>query len=134
MRWFWVDVTTKPPWNLRASWQLLILQLKKQETWYLSILTLTNIIEWKSEPTFCIPMLTINIILLRKRVIHLTESRWPNEYDQNRWTWPKNWQWWMLMCELDQKYYHNNENERVNMTEILYTYFSVIFNCSCLSL
>ena len=33
------------------------------------------------------------------RVIHLTESRWPNEYDQNWWTWPKSWQgqtltWW----------------------------------------
>ena len=47
-----------------------------------------------------------------KRVIHLTESRWPNEYDRNRWTWPKNWQQQTLIFEHDQKfnkYYHNNE-------------------------
>ena len=29
----------------------------------------------------------------KKKKKHLTKSRWPNEYDRNRWTWPKSWQW-----------------------------------------
>ena len=43
-------------------------------------------------------------IQLSKRAIHLTKSRWPNEYDQNCWTWPKNWQQQTLTFEHDRKY------------------------------
>ena len=42
--------------------------------------------------------------VLFRRVIHLTKSRWPNEYDRNLWTWPKNWQQHTLTFEHDQKY------------------------------
>ena len=44
-----------------------------------------------------------------------------DQIKMNKWIWPKNWQWQTLTCELDwkyYKYYHNNENEHVNMTEI----------------
>ena len=46
---------------------------------------------------FTLRLRTIGSIL---RVIHLTKSRWLKEYDQNWWTWPKNWQrrmltWWI---------------------------------------
>ena len=35
------------------------------------------------------------------RLVDLTESRWLNEYDQNRWIWPKNYHRQMLTFKLD---------------------------------
>ena len=55
----------------------------------------------------------ILFLICMSRVIHLTESRWLNEFDRNWWTWPKNWQRWRLTFEHDQKYnkyYHNNKH------------------------
>ena len=50
------------------------------------------------------------------RVIHLTESRWPNEYDRNQWTWRKNWQGRTLTFEHDQKYYCLHDQKLQNGT------------------
>ena len=58
--------------------------------------------------------------ILLKRNNHLTNSRWPNEYDLKIWTWPKNSHRLTLPIELDQKYnkyYQNDEHERVFMTK-----------------
>ena len=41
--------------------------------------------------------------LIRLRVIHLTESRWPNDYDRNRWIWLNSWQRQTLTFEHDRK-------------------------------
>ena len=51
----------------------------------------------------------------------MTDSRWLNEYDRKFWTWLKNLHWQTLTFKLDwkyNKYYHNDENYHVNMTEI----------------
>ena len=65
-----------------------------------------------------------------ERLVYLTETRWPNEYDQNRWIWSKNTHRRTLTFELDRnfttmtninvwiwpkiyiknKYYHNDDN------------------------
>ena len=41
------------------------------------------------------------------RNFHLTDSRWPNEYDLSLWTWPKNSQrgmltWWKWLKHIDR--------------------------------
>ena len=51
---------------------------------------------------------------------HLTDSRWPSEYEQKIWTWPKSSPRRTLPIELDRKYnkyYQNDEHEHVYMTE-----------------
>ena len=49
---------------------------------------------WGTTVVTCEVLHKVTSILIWKklRVIHLTESRWRNEYDQNWWTWPKNCQ------------------------------------------
>ena len=45
---------------------------------------------------------------------------WPNQYDQNIWTWPKNDNNKHELVEHDQKFKkncHNDEHEQLNMTE-----------------
>ena len=53
--------------------------------------------------------------LIHLRVIHLTKWRWPNNNDQNRWSWLKSWQRRTLTFEHDWKY----------------NQFSVIFTRAC---
>ena len=51
----------------------------------------------------------------------MTKSIWPNEYDRNIWTWPKNDNDECELVEQDQKLKknsHNGEHERLKMTEI----------------
>ena len=65
-----------------------------------------------------------------KRNTHITKSRWPNEYDQNRLTWPKNSHRRTITFDIDQKYnkyYHNYKPQHVNMTENIQMKYSSIF-------
>ena len=47
------------------------------------------------------------------RNVNMTDSKWPNEYDQKFWTWPKNSHQQTLTFEFDQnynEYYHNDKH------------------------
>ena len=72
-------------------------------------------------PSCQVNMCSFLIVMIKvQRKNHLTDSRWPNEYDRKIWTWPKNSQRRTLPIELDQKYnkyYQNNEHKHVYMTE-----------------
>ena len=59
----------------------------------------------------------------------MTESKRPNEYDQKRWTWMKNWHQRTLTFEHDRKhnkYYHNDEHKRVNIFGQIHTFMFVV--------
>ena len=47
-----------------------------------------NILQLKKKKKKCLPLSFKSLckIWICLRVIHMTESRWPNEYDRNRWT------------------------------------------------
>ena len=47
----------------------------------------------------------------------MTESRWPNEYDQNMWTWPK-YVNMNKICEHDQKF-NNDEHKHGELDQNL---------------
>ena len=49
---------------------------------------------------------------------HLTNSTWPNEYDQRIWTWPKRLHRQTFTIGTWQKMYDNDEHSQVNMTKI----------------
>ena len=62
-------------------------------------------------------LLTINF---QMRNNHLINSRWPNEFDRKRWTWPKNSHQRTLTIELDQKYNQYYDNCSVWMCKRTY--------------
>ena len=55
-------------------------------------------------PSCCFALQNLDfLVMFSVRNVHMTNSRWPNEYDRKFWTWPKNLHWWMLTLEHDQK-------------------------------
>ena len=45
-----------------------------------------------------------------ERLVYLTETRWPNEYDQNWWIWPKNAHRQTLTFKLDRNFTTTTNN------------------------
>ena len=68
-------------------------------------------------------------IILGMRVFYLTESRWPNEYDRNWWTWPKNWKLQTLTWWIWPKWYIHPVMFVVVVIFIIFLVFGLLWLC-----